>query len=74
MQIEIDIESAYKLMEEIIISDIQMYTEELEDVNLLEFFGMSQVDQEDAIDSYETLVLLKLIAAKYCRDDWESKI
>lgn len=74
MQIEIDMESAYKLMEEIIISDIQMYTEELEDVNLLEFFGMSQVDQEDAIDSYETLVLLKLIAAKYCRDDWESKI
>ena len=61
-------------MEEIIISDIQMYTEELEDVSLLEFFDMPNSKQDDLLDSYERLVLLKLLAPKYCSGEWRSKI
>lgn len=74
MEIEIDIEVGYKIMSEIILSDIQLYREELADITLLEFFRMPLNGQKDVADSAEHLAVLELMAPLYCGKDWESKI
>ena len=74
MQIEVDIESAYELMGKLILSDIELYREELEGVNMLEFVRMTPAGQQDVVDSAEQLLVLERAADYYCGKDWQSKI
>lgn len=74
MQIEVDIESAYELMGKLILSDIELYREQLEGVNMLEFVRMTPAEQQDVVDSAEQLLVLERAADYYCGKDWQSKI
>ena len=74
MQIEVDIESAYELMGKLILSDIELYREQLEGVNMLEFVRMTPTEQQDVVDSAEQLLVLERAADYYCGKDWQSKI
>lgn len=68
MELPIDIETGLEIMKQMVLSALEFYSEELEDISLLEFIKLSIPEQEDLLDSVKTLLVLTSMTDIYCKN------